>query len=100
MIGFLSGGDQCAHQSAAGFRASLTKRLGFVSIQLSLAAVVGVLCQLVSSAFAQQDPGIRGGMQNTAGHLQYRGIPIPPPAVIRPNPTTGPPLPPTGLALC
>jgi di-heme oxidoreductase (putative peroxidase) len=89
MIGFLPGGDQCADQSAAGFRASSTKRLGLVRIQLSLAAAVGVLCQLVSSAFAQQDPGVRGGMQSTAGYLQYRGIPIPHPPVISPNPTTG-----------
>jgi len=40
-------------------------------------------------AYAQQDPGIRGGFQNTAGMLQYRGIPIPPPPVIGPHPTTG-----------
>jgi hypothetical protein len=38
---------------------------------------------------AQHDPGVRGGVQNTAGMLQYRGIPIPHPPVISPNPTTG-----------
>ena len=58
------------------------------SLALATAAV-GVLCQLVSSAFAQHDPGVGGGMQNTAGYLQYRGIPIPHPPVISPNPTTG-----------
>jgi hypothetical protein len=35
-----------------------------------------------------QDPGIRGGFNNTAGMLQFRGIPIPPPPVISPHPTT------------
>jgi hypothetical protein len=32
---------------------------------------------------------VRGGLQNTAGYLEYRGIPIPRPPVISPNPTTG-----------
>ena len=36
-----------------------------------------------------QDPGIRGGFQNTAGMLQYRGIKIAPPPVISPHPVTG-----------
>jgi len=58
----------------------------------------GLLCLLAQPAFAQsqaspvaipQDPGVRGGMQNSAGWLQYRGIPIPHPPVISPNPTTG-----------
>src|SRR5258708_19902508 len=38
---------------------------------------------------AQTDSGVRGGTQNTAGYLQSRGIPIPHPPVISPNPTTG-----------
>jgi CxxC motif-containing protein (DUF1111 family) len=53
------------------------------------AAVAGLLCLLGPPAFAQQDPGVRGGQQNTAGYLEYRGIPIPHPPVISPNPTTG-----------
>jgi hypothetical protein len=41
------------------------------------------------SALAQTDPGVRGGFDNTAGALQQRGIPIPHPLVISPNPTSG-----------
>jgi len=41
------------------------------------------------SALAQTDPGVRGGTANTAGQLQFRGIPIPHPPVISPHPTTG-----------
>jgi Di-haem oxidoreductase, putative peroxidase len=53
------------------------------------AAVAGLVGFLTPPAFAQTDPGVRGGQQNTAGYLQYRGIPIPHPPVISPNPTTG-----------
>jgi hypothetical protein len=49
----------------------------------------GLLCLLTSPAFAQQDPGVRGGTNNTSGQLQFQGIPIPHPPVISPNPTTG-----------
>lgn len=56
----------------------------------SKAAIVAVLANVVAMpAFAQHDPGVRGGFQNTAGALQQRGIPIPHPPVISPNPTTG-----------
>jgi len=48
-----------------------------------------LLCLLGEPALAQTDPGVRGGTQNTAGYLQYRGIPIPHPPVISPHPTTG-----------
>jgi len=47
------------------------------------------------SASARAAPGwplrafFTSGTQNTAGYLQYRGIPIPHPPVISPNPTTG-----------
>jgi mono/diheme cytochrome c family protein len=44
---------------------------------------------LAAPAFAQTDPGVRGGSNNTAGYLQYQGIPIPHPPVMSPNPTTG-----------
>src|SRR5262249_12767505 len=52
-------------------------------------AVAGLVYLLAPPAFAQQDPGVRGGLQNTAGYLQYRGIPIPHPPLITPHPTTG-----------
>jgi hypothetical protein len=48
-----------------------------------------LLCMSAASALAQTDSGIRGGQQNTAGYLQYRGIQIPHPPVISPNPATG-----------
>jgi len=53
------------------------------------AAVAGLVYLLAPPAVAQQDPGVRGGLQNTAGYLQYRGIPIPHPPLISPHPTTG-----------
>ena len=40
-------------------------------------------------SLAQKDPGVRGGIRNTGGGLEYQGIPIPHPPVISPNPTTG-----------
>jgi hypothetical protein len=55
----------------------------------TVAALIGLMYLLAPPAFAQQDPGVRGGLQNTAGYLQFRGIPIPHPPVISPNPTTG-----------
>src|SRR5947199_6850795 len=52
-------------------------------------AVVCALFTIADCALAQRDPGVRGGIQNTGGGLQQRGIPIPHPPVISPNPTTG-----------
>src|SRR5713101_4821663 len=52
-------------------------------------AVAGALSLVALPALAQKDPGVRGGFENTAGALQQRGIPIPHPSVISPNPTTG-----------
>jgi len=46
-------------------------------------------CMSAATAFAQTDPGVRGGLQNTGGGLQAQGIPIPHPPVISNNPTTG-----------
>ena len=61
--------------------------------QLATAAMVSLIGAVsVSPALAQQDPGVRGGFLNTAGMLQYRGIPIPHPPVISPNPTTRAPI--------
>lgn len=52
-----------------------------------------LLVLLYSWAFAQslvpRDPGVRGGLANTGGGLQQRGIPIPHPPLISPNPRTG-----------
>jgi CxxC motif-containing protein (DUF1111 family) len=59
------------------------------TLQLRAACALVTLCLASVPALAQQDPGIRGGNQNTAGMLQYRGIPIPPPPVVSPHPTTG-----------
>jgi hypothetical protein len=50
------------------------------------AIVTGALSLLAAPGYAQQDPGVRGGIQNTAGMLEYQGIPIPHPPVISPNP--------------
>src|SRR5215470_18209615 len=44
---------------------------------------------LSTQLIAQQDPGVRGGVQNTGGGLQQQGIPIPHPPLVSPNPTTG-----------
>jgi CxxC motif-containing protein (DUF1111 family) len=68
---------------AVGHRASRGR------VMFKVVSTSSLLCLLATSAFAQQDPGIRGGLQNTAGYLQYRGIPIPRPPVIGANPTTG-----------
>src|SRR5215813_1589799 len=58
---------------------------------ISLRGIPALLLLLLLSAplFAQKDPGVRGGLQNTGGGLQQKGIPIPHPPLISPNPTTG-----------
>src|SRR4030095_10016423 len=66
------------------------KRSPLVTLFVSLAFVV-----LSGWAFAQSfsslpsDPGVRGGLANTGGGLQQRGIPIPHPPLLSPNPRTG-----------
>ena len=55
----------------------------------SIAVLAAAIVLIGSPSLAQRDPGVRGGFLNTAGMLQYRGIPIPHPPVISPNPTTG-----------
>jgi hypothetical protein len=52
-------------------------------------STVALLCLSGMPALAQTDPGVRGGQQNTAGNLQFRGVQIPHPPVISSNPTTG-----------
>jgi hypothetical protein len=56
--------------------------------RLFAASIAAVLNCSAIPAFAQHDPGVRGGVQNTAGQLEFRGIPIPHPPVITPNPAT------------
>jgi hypothetical protein len=51
--------------------------------------LAAALCAIAGSARAQHDPGVRGGFENTAGELERRGIPIPHPPLLSPNPTTG-----------
>ncbi|HLJ26002.1 MAG TPA: di-heme oxidoredictase family protein [Candidatus Angelobacter sp.] len=55
--------------------------------KLETAIAASILSLTLSTvAFAQRDPGVRGGLQNTGGGLQQQGIPIPPPPLISPNP--------------
>jgi CxxC motif-containing protein (DUF1111 family) len=56
---------------------------------LQAVAAFAIVCTLASSAFAQRDPGVRGGLENTGGGLQAQGKKIPPPPVISRNPTSG-----------
>ena len=56
---------------------------------LKAAGAVCAVVLLSTWTFAQKDPGVRGGIQNTGGGLQQQGIPIPHPPLISPNPTTG-----------
>jgi len=44
---------------------------------------------IFAQALSPKDPGVRGGLSNTGGGLQQRGIPIPHPPLISPNPKTG-----------
>jgi CxxC motif-containing protein (DUF1111 family) len=53
---------------------------------LKTSVVAGAICLLATAAFAQQDPGVRGGLRNTGGGLQSQGIPIPHTPLISPNP--------------
>jgi di-heme oxidoreductase (putative peroxidase) len=79
-------------RSAAKFRLAPSRSLKLLKSDLTqpaVAIVAGFLSVIVAPAFAQQDSGVRGGTNNTAGYLEYQGIPIPHPPVISPNPTTG-----------
>ena len=65
---------------------------GVMNLRLSAAIAAIVICLPTTFAFAQKDPGVRGGLNNTGGGLQAQGIPLPRPPVISPNPTTGDPI--------
>jgi len=55
--------------------------------QLKATMTGSVLCVILTTvAFAQKDPGVRGGLQNTGGGLQHQGIMIPHPPLISQNP--------------
>ncbi|HLJ86634.1 MAG TPA: di-heme oxidoredictase family protein [Candidatus Angelobacter sp.] len=51
-----------------------------------IAAGIAFCLALSIGAFAQRDPGVRGGLKNVGGGLQEQGIPIPHPPLISPNP--------------
>src|SRR5262249_56809394 len=53
------------------------------------AAIAAAAWLLTTPVLAQKDSGVRGGLQNTGGGLQAKGIRIRNPPVISPNPTTG-----------
>src|SRR5215469_17454116 len=53
------------------------------------AVTVCMLLLFVRATWAQKDPGVRGGIQNTGGGLQQQGIPLPHPPLISPHPVTG-----------
>src|SRR5579871_6086712 len=88
MIGFSTVCDQSPARSGL----ALLRGVKFVKSEIvcpAAAIAAGLMCLLVSPASAQTDSGVRGGTNNTAGYLEYQGIPIPHPPVISPNPTTG-----------
>lgn len=55
---------------------------------LKAIGVASTFCLLLTAfpVYGQKDPGVRGGIHNTGGDLQTRGIPIPHPPIISPNP--------------
>jgi CxxC motif-containing protein (DUF1111 family) len=58
-------------------------------LAVRLVPAIAIACLATNVVFAQVDPGVRGGLQNTGGGLQAQGIRIPRPPLISPNPTTG-----------
>jgi len=63
---------------------------------ISAALLMGTL--VAPLALAQTDPGVRGGLANQGGGLLQKGIAIPEPPLLSPNPTTGAPVNPNELA--
>jgi CxxC motif-containing protein (DUF1111 family) len=61
-------------------------------LKLGASAAAITLSLLAVPGFAQVDPGIRGGFQNTAGMIEFSGKPIPEPPLLSPNPITGAPV--------
>jgi mono/diheme cytochrome c family protein len=58
-------------------------------VRASLRTAIALTSLISSTALAQVDPGVRGGLQNTGGGLQAQGKKIPHPPLIRPHPVTG-----------
>ena len=56
---------------------------------LALCAQPAAVAEQTTAAVTPIDPGVRGGLANTGGGLQQRGIPIPHPPLISPHPVTG-----------
>src|SRR5215471_20098235 len=79
---------QTGLQFEAQAQKALTCRWVMTRRYLGVAFGSGILLFSVS-VLAQNDPGVRGGLQNTGGGLQQQGIPIPHPPLISRNPTTG-----------
>jgi hypothetical protein len=69
--------------------AALPRRQRRLGVIPAAAAITGFLSVFAGPASAQTDPGVRGGLSNTAGYLEYQGILIPHPPIISLNPTTG-----------
>jgi hypothetical protein len=67
-------------------------------LSLGASAFAITLSLLAGQAGAQVDPGIRGGLQNTGGFIEFSGKPIPEPPLISPNPFTGAPVSPNEQA--
>jgi Di-haem oxidoreductase, putative peroxidase len=88
----MTGFFQASDRSTAKFRPASPGSFKFLEFGLpepAAAIVAGFLCVVAAPAFAQQDSGVRGGTNNTAGYLQYQGIPIPHPPAMSANPATG-----------
>src|SRR3974390_2251091 len=58
-----------------------------MNFHASLGATIALTALITSTALAQKDPGVRGGLQNTGGGLQAQGKKIPPPPLISQNPS-------------
>lgn len=67
-----------------------------LSRYFSAALLMGTL--VAPLALAQTDPGVRGGLANQGGGLLQKGIAIPEPPLLGPNPGTGAPVAPNELA--
>src|SRR5262245_66208386 len=64
-----------------------------MNLRLLPAAIAALVILLPTTfAFAQKDPGVRGGLNNTGGGLQAQGIPLPRPPLISQHPTTRAPV--------
>src|SRR5262249_51552311 len=71
---------------------------GVMNLRLLRAAIAALVILLPTTfAFAQKDPGVRDGL-NIGGARQAQGIPLKPPPLISPHPTTRAPARPNEIA--